>query len=91
MAWLALEAGCPIVPVALQGTQDIQPVGSRLPRRAKVRVEFGTPIEVTGRFDGVPQGRARRELTDEVMQRILAMSGQEWAGEYAQRSGDLPA
>lgn len=91
VAWLALEAGCPIVPVGLQGTQDIQPVGSRFPRRAKVRVEFGAPIPVAGRFEGVPQGRARRELTDEVMEAILAMSGQEWAGEYNQRPPDTAA
>lgn len=91
VAWLALRSGCPVVPVALTGTDQIQPVGSRLPRRAKVRVEFGPPIEVRGRFDGMPQGRARRELTDEVMRAILAMSGQEWAGEYNQRQPDLPA
>ena len=91
VAWLALEAGCPIVPVGLTGTPDIQPVGSRFPRRAKVRVEFGTPIHVAGRFDGVPQGRARRELTDEVMTAILAMTGQEWAGEYNQRPPETPA
>jgi 1-acyl-sn-glycerol-3-phosphate acyltransferase len=90
VAWLALQAGCPVVPVALSGTQDIQPVGSRLPRRAKVRVEFGAPIEVAGRFDGIPQGRARRELTDEVMAAILTMSGQEWAGEYNQRAPETP-
>lgn len=90
VAWLALQSGCPVVPVALTGTDQIQPVGSRLPRRAQVRVEFGRPIEVTGRFDGVPQGRARRELTDEVMAAILAMSGQEWADEYNQRQPDLP-
>lgn len=88
VAWLALQAQCPVVPVGLQGTQDIQPVGARFPRRAKVRVEFGEPIHVAGRFGGVPQGRARRELTDEVMARILAMSGQEWAGEYNQRAPD---
>lgn len=91
VAWLALQARCPVVPVALSGTQDIMPVGSRLPRRAKVRVEFGAPIEVADRFDGIPQGRARRELTDEVMAAILAMSGQEWAGEYNQRAPETPA
>ena len=91
VAWLALQARCPIVPVALSGTRDIMPVGARLPRRAKVRVEFGAPIEVAGRFDGIPQGRARRELTDEVMAAILAMSGQEWAGEYNQRAPETPA
>lgn len=91
VAWLALEAGCPIVPVGLSGTDQIQPVGSRLPRRAKVRVEFGAPIHVAGRFDGVPQGRARREITDEVMAAILALTGQEWAGEYNQRQPELGA
>ncbi|WP_134772274.1 lysophospholipid acyltransferase family protein [Ornithinimicrobium flavum] len=91
VAWLALEAGCPVVPVGLSGTQDIQPVGSRLPRRAKVRVEFGPAIPVAGRFDGVPSGRARRELTDEVMAAILGMTGQEWAGEYNQRPPETAA
>lgn len=91
VAWLALQSGCPVVPVALTGTDQIQPVGARLPRRAKVRVEFGRPIEVADRFDGMPQGRARRQLTDEVMTAILAMSGQQWAGEYNQRQPDLPA
>lgn len=91
VAWLALQAGCPVVPVALTGTDKLMPVGARLPRRVPVRVEFGTPIEVAGRFDGIPQGRARRELTDEVMAAILSMSGQEWAGEYNQRTPELPA
>ena len=31
VAHLALTAGCPVVPVGLTGTQDIQPVGSSLP------------------------------------------------------------
>ena len=91
VAWLALQSGCPVVPVALTGTDQIQPVGARFPRRAKVRVEFGRPIEVAGRFDEMPQGRARRELTDEVMAAIGAMSGQEMASEYNQRQPDLPA
>lgn len=91
VAWLALEAGCPIVPVGLTGTDQIQPVGSKLPSRAKITVEFGKPIEVAGRFDDVPQGRARREITDQVMAAILAMTGQEWAGEYNQRHPESPA
>ncbi|HET7304769.1 MAG TPA: lysophospholipid acyltransferase family protein [Segeticoccus sp.] len=85
VAWLALRTGCPIVPTALTGTQDIQPVGTRVPRVRKVSVRFGKPIEVTGRFDAVPQGRARRELTDEVMDAIHALSGQELAGVYNER------
>ena len=85
VAHLALTSGAPIVPVGLQGTQDLQPVGSRLPRLAKVTIRFGEPIQVAGRFDGVPPGRARREVTDEVMDAIQRLSGQEPAGVYNER------
>jgi 1-acyl-sn-glycerol-3-phosphate acyltransferase len=87
VAWLAMTAGAPVVPVALVGTEKLQPVGSRLPRLAKVAMHVGAPIEPGGRFDGLPAGRARRELTDEVMAAIQAMSGQESAGAYNTRPG----
>lgn len=82
---LALTSGAPVVPVGLQGTQDLQPVGSRLPRLTKVAVRFGEPLSFAGRFDGVPAGRARREITDEVMVAIQRLSGQEEAGVYNER------
>ena len=47
-AWLALTAGVPVVPVALEGTQHIQPVGARIPRIRKVTVPLRRP-------DGVPR------------------------------------
>jgi 1-acyl-sn-glycerol-3-phosphate acyltransferase len=89
VAWLALTSGAPVVPVALTGTEQIQPVGTTVPRRAKVTVQFGAPIEVAGRFDAVPPGRARREVTDEVMRAIHAMSGQELAGHYNERPATI--
>lgn len=82
---LALTSGAPVVPVGLRGTQHLQPVGSRLPRLAKVTVRFGEPLDFEGRFDGVPAGRARREITDEVMTAIQKLSGQEEAGVYNER------
>ena len=85
VAHLALTAGVPVVPVGLTGTPDIQPVGSNRPRLAKATVSFGAPIHVTGRFDGFPAGRARREVTDEIMAAIQALSGQEPAGVYNER------
>ena len=51
-------------------------------------ISFGTPIEVAGRFEGVPLGRARREVTDEIMNAIQALSGQEQAGIYNDRAPD---
>src|SRR5688572_3063539 len=88
VAHLALTAGVPVVPVGLTGTPDIQPVGSNRPRLAKATVTFGKPIQVTGRYDGVPAGRARREVTDEIMTAIQALSGQEPAGIYNERPPD---
>jgi 1-acyl-sn-glycerol-3-phosphate acyltransferase len=89
VAHLALTAGVPVVPVGLRGTAELQPVGSSLPRLAKVTVEFGQPIQVAGRFDGVPLGKARRALTDEVMEAIAALSGQDAAGVYNERPADV--
>ena len=89
VAHLALTAGCPVVPVGLQGTEEIQPVGSNVPRLAKVTVRFGEPITVAGEYDGVPTGRARRELTDRIMTAIARLSGQELAGVYNERPADI--
>jgi 1-acyl-sn-glycerol-3-phosphate acyltransferase len=88
---LALTSGAPVVPVGLQGTEHIQPVGSRLPRLAKVTVRFGEPLHFAGRYDGVPLGRARREVTDEVMAAIAKLSGQAEAGVYNERGAAGPA
>jgi 1-acyl-sn-glycerol-3-phosphate acyltransferase len=85
VAHLALTAGVPVVPVGLRGTEKLQPVGSNLPRIVPVSVSFGEPIDFTGRYDGVPTGRARREATDEIMTAIQRLSGQVEAGVYNER------
>ena len=86
VAHLALTSGAPVVPVGLQGTQNIQPLGTRIPRLAKVTVRFGEPLRFEGRYDDVPLGRARREVTDEIMAAIAALSGQQAAGVYNDRA-----
>lgn len=86
VAWLALTAGVPVVPVALTGTDRIQPIGAKFPRLAKVTVAFGEPIDIAGRFGALPAGQARRQATDAIMAAIAALSGQELAGSY----NDLP-
>jgi 1-acyl-sn-glycerol-3-phosphate acyltransferase len=88
VAHLALTSGAPVVPVGLSGTQDLQPVGSRLPRLAQVTVRFGDPLTFQQRYDGVPTGRARREVTDLVMNAIQRLSGQQFAGVYNERAAE---
>ncbi len=85
VAHLALTAGVPVVPVGLTGTEHVMAVDSNRLRVVPVTIEFGKPIDFTGRFDGVPQGRARRQVTDEVMAAIRAITGQVEAGVYNDR------
>src|SRR3954469_7459888 len=88
VAQLALTSGAPIIPVGLIGTDRLQPVGSNRPRLVGVTVKFGEPIDVRGRYDGVPPGKARREITDQVMAEIQRLTGQEEAGVYNDRAPD---
>jgi 1-acyl-sn-glycerol-3-phosphate acyltransferase len=88
VAHLALTSGAPVVPVGLTGTEHIQPVGSTLPRLADVTVRFGAPLSFAEAFAGVPPGRARREVTDVVMNAIQQLSGQEFAGVYNERAAE---
>jgi 1-acyl-sn-glycerol-3-phosphate acyltransferase len=82
VAWLALTAGVPVVPVALEGTDEIQPVGTRRPRIRKVTVRFGEPLDFSHLHGQARNARVRRQVTDEVMAAIQALSGQEPAQVY---------
>jgi 1-acyl-sn-glycerol-3-phosphate acyltransferase len=80
VAWLALTADCPVVPVAVTGTDRVQPVGSRWPRPHRVSVTFGEPL-IFPEYRGMAgNGKARRAVTDRIMAAIADLSGQEKAG-----------
>jgi 1-acyl-sn-glycerol-3-phosphate acyltransferase len=84
---LALTARVPVVPVGITGTEDVMAVDSNRLRVVPVTIEFGKPLDFTDRFGPpgemtMPLGRARREVTDEIMRAIQAITGQEEAGVY---------
>lgn len=81
VAWLALTAGAPVIPVALTGTQNLQPVGSKRIRLARITIEFGEPMDISA-FGLATSGRARRLATDAIMARIQSMSRQEYIDRY---------
>ncbi|MFN0063254.1 MAG: lysophospholipid acyltransferase family protein [Myxococcaceae bacterium] len=67
---VALEAGVPIVPVALVGTDGVLPPGSFRAAPGTVRVRVGTPIPTQGR------GADEREaLASEAQQRVAELCG----------------
>jgi 1-acyl-sn-glycerol-3-phosphate acyltransferase len=86
VGWLALTSAAPVVPVALIGTDEVQPVGSNGLRVRPVTVRFGRPVDPAA-YAGLPAGRARREMTDEVMDRIAAQSPQARADTYNEPPG----
>jgi 1-acyl-sn-glycerol-3-phosphate acyltransferase len=81
VGWLALASGAPVVPVAVVGTDRVQPIGARLPRPGKVAVRFGRPLAFSAAELG-SAGQARRAVTDEIMRAIQTLSGQEPANVY---------
>jgi 1-acyl-sn-glycerol-3-phosphate acyltransferase len=72
IAYLALRAGCPVVPVACLGSAAAMPPGKRLPRwRAPITVVFGEPFTVRSTLD--PRARrASAEAAEEIRRRLAA-------------------
>lgn len=79
---LALESGAPVIPVAMFNTDKIQPTGKVVPKIMRVKMIFGEPVTYTGD----PTNLALlRDLTDDLMRRIQALSGQEYVDIFATR------
>lgn len=90
VAFLALQTGAPVVPVGLIGTDDVMPVGAKMPSLThRVTVKFGEPLDL-GHHGPATSGRARRGATDEIMSAIHALSGQELANAYNEVPAQSP-
>jgi 1-acyl-sn-glycerol-3-phosphate acyltransferase len=83
VARLALEAGVPVLPVAMIGTDKVQPIGRRLPKLGRVGIVIGRPLDFS-RYDGMEDDRfVLRSITDEIMYELMELSGQEYVDIYA--------
>jgi len=83
IARLALETGVPVIPVAMIGTDDVNPPGSKMWHFGRVEVRFGKPLDFS-RFEGLAGNRfIERAVIDEVMYELMQMSGQEYVDLYA--------
>ncbi|GAA1489187.1 lysophospholipid acyltransferase family protein [Brachybacterium sacelli] len=74
-AWLALESGCPIIPVGLKGTQEL--MKKKLPERGAVTVRIGAPIDFSDIDPAASKGLKRRLMTARIMDEIQQLSGQQ--------------
>jgi 1-acyl-sn-glycerol-3-phosphate acyltransferase len=90
VARLALASGVPVVPIALGGTPEVQPIGALRPRIwRRVRVRIGLPLSWADAGLDPDDPDALRLVTDEVMAAIGALSGQDRVDDYAKRTHHL--
>src|ERR1700756_4916554 len=80
---LALETGVPVIPVAMIGTDVVNPPGTTMLRFGRVTVRFGKPMDFS-RFEGMSGNRfIERAVTDEVIYELMGLSDQEYVDIYA--------
>lgn len=91
LARMALEAGVPIVPVAMIGTFEVQPTGKVLPRIKRVKVAFGAPMDFSEFAAQSKDPVVLRNITNAVMRSLQTLSGQEYVDIYATKARDLLA
>jgi 1-acyl-sn-glycerol-3-phosphate acyltransferase len=84
VARLAFRSGASVIPVGMIGTDDVQPIDSKMPKFGRsVTIRFGEPIDSSRYGTRVDDHLALRELTDEVMYEIGELSGYEYVDTYA--------
>lgn len=69
-AYIAIKAGAPAVPVGLDGTREVLPMGSLVVMPGEVILRVGEPIPVEGL-----SVHNRHELTDELERRVGELAG----------------
>jgi len=80
---MALQAGCPVLPVAMIGTDKAQPAGKRVPKIMRIGVRIGKPLDFS-RYEGMEDDRfVLRSVTDEIMYELMLLSHQEYVDMYA--------
>ena len=83
-ARLATKLGCPIFPVGITGTDEIQPVDAKLPHlRRECTIRIGRPVRPERHAGRGPEHVAWRSIIDEVMYEIREMTGQLYNNVYA--------
>jgi len=88
-ARLAVKVGCPIFPVGMIGTREIQPPDAKVPKLGgHCSIKIGRPINVERYRNRTDNHMVLREITDELMYEIRDLSGQEYRNVYAGKTAD---
>jgi 1-acyl-sn-glycerol-3-phosphate acyltransferase len=84
VARLALGARVPVVPMGMINTFELMPTGKVLPRLGvRPGVRFGKPMDFSQYYGQEDDRAVLRLVTDEIMQAIRELTGQEYVDKYA--------
>ncbi|ROZ64007.1 1-acyl-sn-glycerol-3-phosphate acyltransferase [Kocuria soli] len=89
VAKLVLESGAPVVPIAMIGTDVVQPLGTPFPapwrqkNGFRVTTIFGEPLDFSDLRQRSDEREVARRITDEIVEAIQKLSDQEYVDAYA--------
>ncbi len=86
VARMALEAGAPVIPIAMIGTFEVQPPGKIVPKIRRIGMRVGKPLDFSRYADMADDRVVLRSITDQIMYELMALSGQEYVDMYAKRA-----
>lgn len=88
-ARLAFKLGCPIIPVGIIGTREIQPPDKFFPKTGlSCTIKFGRPVSPDRYLERGGDHMMLREMIDEVMFEIRELTGQEYRNVYATKRAE---
>jgi 1-acyl-sn-glycerol-3-phosphate acyltransferase len=88
-ARLAFKIGCPIYPVGIIGTREIQPPDAKVPKlHGSVTIKIGRPINLERYRNRTDVHMVLRQITDELMFEIRDLTGQDYCNVYAGKTAD---
>ncbi|GAA3037490.1 lysophospholipid acyltransferase family protein [Actinokineospora globicatena] len=91
VARIALEAGVPVLPVIMIGTDKANPIGSKIWKPYPIRIRIGPPLDFS-RYAGLQGDRfVERSITDEIMYALMELSDQEYVDIYAAKAKEQQA
>ncbi|MBV9664153.1 MAG: 1-acyl-sn-glycerol-3-phosphate acyltransferase, partial [Actinobacteria bacterium] len=92
VARLALQCKVPILPVAMVGTREAQPIGQVKPNFfMPITIRIGRPMAFERQRERADDPQVLRSITDEVMFELRELSGQEYVNTYAKRKDTVEA
>ena len=89
-ARLAFKVNCPIFPVGVVGTREIQPPDAKMPRLGqRCTIRIGEPILPARYRDRLDDHLALRQMIDEVMYEVRELTGQDYRNVYATKKAEV--